>query len=375
MCKIVRYSLGVMLLVIVGATQVFAQVSITSVPFLQIEPDSRGSGMGNANVAIADNATAIFWNPAGLAFQEGNQVSLTHSKWLPQFNTDLFYDYLVGKYQVKHLGTFAANIVYMNLGTQQYTDQNDQSLGTYRSYDFSAGLAYGYRFNNYFSLGLGVKYIYSNLVPQQMINGIQGKIGTSFGVDLGAMYHTHPFSLIGNKALLSAGMDIANIGPGISYRAGGLKSPIPTTMRIGWALKFNLDKSGVNTLTIANDYSRLMARVDSTGQPYSPLKALFDSWSPYTRWNTQQQNGQPYETLSLADQITIGTGLEYWYNKMFAFRAGYYFESPKNGDRQYLTFGAGLRYNIFGIDFSYIYTLKNNDALANTLRFTVLINI
>ena len=51
-----------------------AQVAITAVPFLQIEPDSRGAAMGNTGVAIADNASAMFWNPAGLAFQRGNQV-------------------------------------------------------------------------------------------------------------------------------------------------------------------------------------------------------------------------------------------------------------------------------------------------------------
>jgi len=70
----------------------------------------------------------------------------------------------------------------------------------------------------------------------------------------------------------------------------------------------------------------------------------------------------------------IGAGLEYWYDRKFAIRGGYYYESPDNGDREFITFGAGLRYNQFGVDFSYIKTLESQSPLANTLRFSILLN-
>ena len=90
-----------------------------------IEPDSRGAAMGNTGVAIADNASAMFWNPAGLAFQRGNQVSITHSNWLANFNVDdLFYDYLVGKYYVEGIGTIGAHLTYLNLGEQIQTNED-----------------------------------------------------------------------------------------------------------------------------------------------------------------------------------------------------------------------------------------------------------
>ncbi len=97
---------------------------------------------------------------------------------------------------------------------------------------------------------------------------------------------------------------------------------------------------------------------------------MFSSWGSYTR-NT----GTEEVTLSLPQQLMIATGIEYWYNKLFAVRGGYYYEDPNNGDRKYMTLGAGIRYKFIGIDFSYINTLGDeNHPLANTTRFGLLLN-
>ncbi len=370
MRKLTKYLSLTILLVISVYSQGWAQVSITSVPFLQIEPDSRATGMGNANVAIADNASAVFWNPAGLAFQSGNQISITHSPWLPQFNTDLFYDYLVGKYYVDGIGTIAGNITYLNLGSQQYRDESGNNLGTFKSYELAAGGSYGFRVSPNLAFGTGIRFIYSNLVPAGLsVGGQQARIGTSVGVDLAAMYRTDVFQLANRKSQFSAGFDLSNLGPGIQYTDAAQKDPLPTIMRLGWAFTMNLDKDGYNTLTIANDFSKLMARNDTSGHAMSLGEALFKSWGPYTR-----NDGTKFVTLNFFDQIMVGTGLEYWYDKKFALRTGYFFESPKNGDRRYITFGAGLRYNVFGVDFSYIVTTATNSPLSNTIRFSVLLN-
>ena len=64
--------------------------------------------------------------------------------------------------------------------------------------------------------------------------------------------------------------------------------------------------------------------------------------------------------------------LEYWYDKQFAVRAGYFHENSLKGDRKYLTLGLGLKYNIFGMNLSYLVpTTNNRSPLANTLRFTL----
>ncbi|MEL7835062.1 type IX secretion system outer membrane channel protein PorV [Fodinibius sp. Rm-B-1B1-1] len=365
----IKKALSLFALLIVSAGLSHAQVGITSVPFLQIEPDSRAAGMGNTGVAIADNASAVFWNPAGLAFQKGNQVSITHSEWLPQFNADLFYDYLVGKYHVKDIGTFGGHITYLNLGEQLRTDETGLEQDRFKSYEFAIGLSYGLKLNQNWSLGTGFRFIYSSLADGS-VSGQSINPGSSVGVDLSGLYKSNPFTVIGKEANFNAGLNISNIGPGVHYTDNAQKDPLPTIFRLGWALNTKLDNDGIHKLTIANDISKVMARLDSEGNPNGVMNSLFSSWDSFTR-NT----GTGEVTLSLPQQLMYAVGTEYWYNDLFAIRGGYYYEDPNNGDRQYMTLGAGIRYKFLGVDFSYINTLGDeNHPLANTTRFGLLLN-
>ena len=70
-------------------------------------------------------------------------------------------------------------------------------------------------------------------------------------------------------------------------------------------------------------------------------------------------------------EINLGGGLEYWYDKQFAFRTGYFYEHFTKGFRQFITLGAGLKYTVFGIDLSYLISTTQQNPLANTLRFTL----
>ncbi len=365
------------LLILAGFTigQVKAQVGITSVPFLQIEPDSRAAGMGNTGVAIADNASAVFWNPAGLAFQRGNQVSITHANWLPAFNADLFYDYLVGKYYIEDIGTIGAHITFLNLGEQLRTDETGLEMGRFNSYEVAAGLSYGFELNENFSLGTGFRFVYSSLADGE-VSGQKINPGSTVGIDLAAMYRSNPFELGTRQGTMNAGINLSNIGPGVQYTDNAQRDPLPTVLRLGWALTMDLDQEGFNTLTFSNDISKIMARSelreldgDEVYEPMSVTRALFSSWSSFDR-----MNGSEMVTLNVLQQFMLGFGLEYWYNQKFALRTGYYYENPENGNREFLTFGAGIRYNVFGVDFSYLYTLEEDHPLANTMRFSVLLN-
>jgi len=365
----IKKASSLLVLLFLSTTVAFGQVGITSVPFLQIEPDSRAAGMGNTGVAIADNASAVFWNPAGLGFQKGNQVSITHSEWLPQFNADLFYDYLVGKYHMEGLGTFGGHITYLNLGEQLRTNASGLEQGRFNSYELAAGLSYGLKLNDNWSLGTGFRFIYSSLAEGD-VGGQSINPGSSIGVDISGLYKSDTFTFIGNDANFDAGLNISNIGPGVHYTDNAQKDPLPTMFRIGWAFNTELDKDGIHKLTIANDISKVMARLDSDGKPKGVISSLFTSWGSFTR-NT----GTGEVTLSLPEQLMIASGLEYWYNDLFAVRGGYYYENPNNGDRQYMTLGAGIRYKFLGVDFSYINTLGDeNHPLANTTRFGLLLN-
>ena len=67
--------------------------------------------------------------------------------------------------------------------------------------------------------------------------------------------------------------------------------------------------------------------------------------------------------------------MEYWYNDLFALRTGYFYEDPSNGNRKFLTFGAGIRYSLVGVDLSYIYALEDNSPLAEQIRFSIMLNV
>ncbi|MEX0894382.1 MAG: type IX secretion system outer membrane channel protein PorV [Balneolaceae bacterium] len=375
MMKVIKYIFVLPLLAGLSFSTVQAQVGITAVPFLQIEPDSRAAGMGNTGVAIADNASALFWNPAGLAYQRGSQLSITHANWLPAFNADLFYDYLVGRTHIEGIGTIGGHITFLNLGEQVRTDETGLELGRFNSYEVSSGLSYGYEINENFSLGTGFRFIYSSLAEGD-VSGQKINPGSSIGIDIAGLYRSNPFAIGNREANFNAGINISNIGPGIQYTDNAQKDPLPTVFRAGWAMTVDLDEQGFNTLTFSNDISKIMARSeqvvsgqDTTWQPMGLFKALGGSWNSFERFN-----GSETVDVNLLQQLMVGMGMEYWYNRQFAVRAGYYYEHPENGNREFVTLGAGIRYNMFGIDFSYLYTLEEYHPLANTMRFTVLLD-
>ncbi len=353
-----------------------AQVGKTAVPFLLIAPDSRAAGMGNTGVALANNSSAVFWNPAGLAFQRGAEVSITHSQWLANFNADLFYDYLVGSYHVDGIGTFGAHITYLNLGEQIRTGDNydpalGNNLGRFNSYEFSVGVSYGLQLGGNWALGTGVRFIHSSLF-EGSIGEKTVSPGSSFGVDLAALYKSDRFASIfeGSEAFFSAGFNISNMGPGVSYSENAEKDPLPTVLRFGWAFTTELGSSGRHTLTIANDISKLMVRSDSINGNAGPIEALFTSWG-----SIERETATEPVTLSTLEQFMVGTGLEYWYNNLFALRAGYYFEDPYNGNREFFTLGAGINYKFIGVNFSYIVPLEEQHPLANTTRFGLVLEL
>ncbi|MEM6644845.1 MAG: type IX secretion system outer membrane channel protein PorV [Bacteroidota bacterium] len=355
-----------------------AQIGGAAVVFLQIEPDSRMAGMGNAGVALADNANAIFWNPAGLGFQKGTEIAITHSNWLPEFQTDMFYEYIVAKHHIPGWGTFGGHVTYLFLGEHEGRDEQNNPTGTFRSYDLSAGASFSTKLSERLSVGTGVRLIYSNLAPGQSVGAQETKAGVSAGVDLGMLYRSAPRTLGSTNMTFSGGFNIANMGPQIQYSDSPQKDPIPTTLRFGYALTFDFDE--YNKLNFVNDFTKMLINVErdeesgtTTADPF--YQAIFSSWSPIqVRTNALNEEEAVFETLSAIDQLVIGTGLEYWYRDLFAFRSGYFYENPYNGNRQFLTFGAGIRYNLIGVDFSYIYALEENHPLSNTMRFSLLLD-
>ncbi len=358
------------LFVLTFSVNIFSQGE-AAVPFLLLAPDSRAGGVGESGTGLADNSAAIFWNPAGIAFQTGTEISITHSNWLPQFKLDLFYDYLTFRQYIEELdGSVTASITYMNFGEFVRTGETDPTpLGTFRSFDAALTLGYATKIHQDWGLGFNFRLIHSRL-SDVSVGEEKGKgVATSVSFDIGAMWRPKtlyiPFTDINIGEQLSIGMNLSNLGPKIYYIDKAQADPIPTNFRLGFAYRIFSDE--FNSLTYTLDFSKLLVSRDSTGSKEF-YEALFTAWGD-----------KPFKE-ELRDIVT-SMGLEYWYGTpgdfLFALRSGFFYEDPSYGNRKFVTFGAGIRYDIYGFDFSYITTsvFKNgeNHPLSDTLRFTVLI--
>jgi hypothetical protein len=342
-----------------------------AVPFLLLNPDSRSGGMGESGGGLADNASAIYWNPAGIAFLRGSELSITHSNWLPQFNLDLFYDYLTYRQYIEDIsGSVTASITFMNYGEFKRTaPSGPEVIGTFSAFDAALTLGYATKLHPDWGFGTNFRLIHSRLSDQPTAQE-QGKgVATSVSFDIAGMWRPKHLDLpligdFGNR--LSIGANLSNLGPKIYYIDQDQADPIPTNFRLGFA--FRLFEDEYNSLTYTLDFSKLLVDRDTSG-----TKAEFYE-SVFTAWADQDMNKE------LRDIVT-SMGLEYWYGTpgdfLFAFRTGYFYEDPAYGNRKFLTMGAGIRYDIYGFDFSYITTgvFKDgeNHPLSDTLRFTLLI--
>src|ERR1035437_9771849 len=161
-----------------------------AVPFLELAPDSRSGAMGETGTGLADNSAAIFWNPAGLAFQNGSDVSITHSNWLPSFHLDLFYEYLTYKQYIQEInGTVSASITYMNFGTFARTGPDSPDIiATFHSFDAAMTLGYATKVPPVWGFGLILRLIHSHLSDHPTAGKRGPGVPTTVIFDVAAMW-------------------------------------------------------------------------------------------------------------------------------------------------------------------------------------------
>ncbi|MFI5202515.1 MAG: PorV/PorQ family protein, partial [Candidatus Kapaibacterium sp.] len=193
----------------------------TAVPFMLIAPDARASGMGDEGTGDPEGIDAIYYNPAGLAFQTGRDVSLTHSQWLPQFNqNDLFYDNLNFKWNddVKFGGTIAANITFLNLGTFIYTTEaSPNPITTFSSFEYAVTAAYATKLSSDWAFGGSIRYIESVLSTLHVANEQSNGVGESVSFDLSALWKPDSTYIAGIANALQVGFLLSDVGPKIKY--------------------------------------------------------------------------------------------------------------------------------------------------------------
>ncbi|NPA35320.1 MAG: type IX secretion system outer membrane channel protein PorV [Chlorobi bacterium] len=330
----------------------------TAVPFLNIAPESRAGGMGDAGVATSPDYNSQYWNPAKYAFIDGSMgASVSFTPWLRELIGDINLSYVSFYYRLDDMQTLSSSLTYFSLGDITYTDETSNVVGTGNPNEFALDVAYSRILSDQFSGGVAFRYIRSDI-----LNGsptAQSLPGNSFAADIAFYYHTS-WKKNRKKSALSAGINISNIGSKISYDGGNTKEFIPTNLRLGAAYSMDIDE--YNQVMFTADINKLLVPsvLDTTAAETSVISGIFKSFS--------DAPGGFSEELQ---EIRISGGVEYWYNKQFAIRAGYHHENENKGNRKYATAGVGLKFNMFNIDASYIIPMESNNPLANTIRFSL----
>jgi hypothetical protein len=368
----------------------------TSVPFLLMAPDARAGAMGDVGAATSPDANASHWNTAKLAFigdddedEEKHKrygFATSYNPWLRKLVGDMSLNYLTGYTKIRKEEALAFNLLYFDLGKIQFTDQNNNSLGEGHPNEFSVGGSYSRKLSQKLGVGIGLKFIHSNLANGQQINGTTIKAGNTAAGDIGVYYRTDVIMRKTGKVLnVAFGANISDIGPKISYSSNGHGNFIPTNLRLGTAVTVPLDQ--YNKIVFALDVNKLM--VPSPPQ-YLLNKALGDSVD--AQGNKIIEKGKDPNSRgwisgmfgSFADapgglkeelqEFTVQGAVEYWYQSYFAARAGYFHENKNKGYRRYFTVGFGIKYQVFGLDVAYLIPVVQNNPLAESLRFTLSFN-
>ncbi|MEO8414366.1 MAG: type IX secretion system outer membrane channel protein PorV [Ginsengibacter sp.] len=350
-------------------------VVTTAVPFLRISPDARSGGMGDVGVATIPDANSSFWNQAKYPFTVSKSaIAVTYTPWLKGLDlNDVYLASLAGYTKIDERQAVSASLRYFSLGNIQFTDNLGNNLQTYRPREFAFDVGYSQKLSDKLALGIALRYINSNLASGQSASGSTYKTGSAVSGDLSLFHDGTAGSTVGSG--LNWGVTVSNLGSRISYtNDASEKDFIPANLGLGVAYVNAVDES--NKVTFALDVNKLLvptppAYGDTLGLANYHSKGVVASWFS----SFSDAPGGFSEELK---EFQVSVGAEYLYNDQFAFRAGYFYEDKTKGDRKYFTLGAGLNYNMFGLNFSYLIPSGNGinrNPLSNTLRFSIIFNL
>ena len=342
----------------------------TGVTSLSITPDARGASMGDLGAATEADVNSQFWNPSKYAFAYSNAgVSLSYTPWLRKIVNDIYLANLAGYYKLGGGDNQAvsASLRYFSLGEVMATDGDGSMLSTINPFEMSVDLGYSRKLSEKFSMGVVLRYIYSDLGYSDMNTGDQTSSASAFAADLSGYYTTFP--VIGrNECQWSVGFNVSNIGSKVSYNKGNDPAYLPANLRLGTAFTFPL--ADYNNLTLAFDANKMLVPAKPRLADYEDNLAYDDALQ---EWKDKSSISGIFDSFSdnFAKRITYSLGAEYAYNQQFFLRGGYYYESKYAGNRQYFGLGAGFSLNVIKIDASYMIATAQNSPLDQTLRFTL----
>jgi hypothetical protein len=348
-------------------------VVTTAVPFLRISPDARAGGMGDIGIATAPDAGSGFWNMGKVAFNESQGgIAATYTPWLKNLVNDVYLASLSGYYKFDELQAVNLGLRYFSLGNIQFTDGVGNSWGSGKPREFSVDLGYSRKLSDKLGLGIALRYINSDLTNGVPSGSTTYKAGNSVAGDIGFYYDGK--NDIGDG--FAFGATLTNLGSKISYTGNAdAKDFIPANFGIGssWTKNFNED----NKLTFGLDINKLLVPTPPTDLSDPNAIADYRKKGVVASWFGSFGDA-PGGFKEEIKEFQISAGAEFWYQNQFALRAGYFFEDKTKGNRRYFTAGLGVKYNIFGLNFSYLLPSGSGvtqNPLSNTLRFSVLFDL
>ena len=289
------------LAILLSSTSAFA-VGEAGVPSLIIPPGARANGIGESFVAVADDATAAWWNVGGLAFLPKRNIVLMHTQLVPDLANDVYYEFLGFANEFQDFGTLAVSVIYLTYGESVATNTQGRETGRFKSWEGAVMVSFAMPVTENVGVGLSGKFIHADLAPADLtLEGLDGT-GSTVAVDAGVLWRIPRYRLRFGTAL-------TNVGPDITFIDQEQSDPLPITLRLG--AMYNPIASKVNNLLLTFDVEQ-------------SLVWLIDS-------STNTRRSEIWHV-----------GTEYRYIDLLAGRLGWIYD--EDGDFNAATYGLGFIY-------------------------------
>ncbi len=345
-----------------------------------IAPDARAAGMGDVGAATDPDVNSQYWNLAKYPFCISRAgIALNYTPWLRQLVNDIDLAYLAGYYRIGDYGALSGSLRYFSLGEVFTNDGTDMTV---KPYEMSLDVAYSRMLSENFSLGVGLRWIYSDL---RYDYSEDSSPASAFAADI-AMYYNNYIMLGNRECQLGLGLTATNIGSKITFYGDDESQFIPANLRLGASLMIPVDDW--NRFSISADANKLLVPTVPTYQQFLDEKyggvdpgGLSGPYQQYVRQHYSDMSSISGIFKSFGDapggfkeemeEVQWSVGAEYVYHDQFSLRAGYHHESESKGNRKYFTIGGGFRMNVFSLDVGYVISTAQSNPLDQTLRFTL----
>lgn len=341
---------------------------IYGVTSLAIAPDARAGAMGDMGVATDADANSQFWNCAKYPWNIARAgISASYTPWLRKIVTGINLANVSGFYRIGEYSAISGSLRYFGMG-EVSTTAGDYSFSPY---EMAIDVAYSRLLTETFSMGVAMRFILSNMNydPAQ-----EASTGKAFAADI-TMYRQGYFMVGNRECSFSWGIALTNIGSKINMGNSTHAEFLPAMLRLG-----------ANMTVPINEYNKFSfgAEVYKLCIPTKPIQGEGESAEDYEKrleedYYSVSSIGGIFKSFGDApggfkeefQELRWSFGAEYTYNDRFMLRAGYHYENPHKGNRQYFTVGAGLKMSVFSVDAAYCIATAQGNPLDQTMRFSL----